>query len=209
MATSPHSRSSRETGRVNRLSRRACHQLGIECGAALLVKVPRPKDSSEGAAGSEERPAGLAAPSRVEPNRWASPVIACRTSGFNLERDRDANGGSTKVLESRCGTRPATRPARDRTDLTGCPISHGAAGHFGSVGHQPGKTPRSPSNRSIQRPPMVGAWSVNRRHAMVSVGVGWRYIASSEHLSGPRLGGLAGSPKAGVAGSNHAGGTRC
>lgn len=52
---------------------------------------------------------------------------------------------------------------------------------------------------------MVGAWSVNSRHAVVSDGAGWRYIASSEHLSGPRPGKLAGSSKAGVAGSNPAG----
>ena len=54
---------------------------------------------------------------------------------------------------------------------------------------------------------MVGAWSVNPRHAVVSHGADWLQIASSAHLSGPRVGGPAGSPKAGGAGSNPAGGT--
>jgi len=48
----------------------------------------------------------------------------------------------------------------------------------------------------IERWSMVGAWSVDPRHAVVSHGAGWRHIARSEHLSAPRRGGLAGSPKA-------------
>jgi hypothetical protein len=48
---------------------------------------------------------------------------------------------------------------------------------------------------------------VDPRHAVVSGGAEWRHITSSEPLSGLRLGRLAGSPKAGVAGSNPAGGT--
>jgi hypothetical protein len=43
---------------------------------------------------------------------------------------------------------------------------------------------------------VVGAWSVNPRHAVVSAGVRWRYIASSDGLSAPQPGELAGSPKA-------------
>jgi hypothetical protein len=54
---------------------------------------------------------------------------------------------------------------------------------------------------------VVGAWSVNPRHAVVPSGAGWHYNASSGHLSTRPQGGLAGSPKAGVAGSNPAGGT--
>src|SRR6185312_878878 len=42
---------------------------------------------------------------------------------------------------------------------------------------------------------------------LVPHGAGWRYNTSSEHLSERPLGGLAGSPKAGVAGWNPAGGT--
>jgi hypothetical protein len=63
------------------------------------------------------------------------------------------------------------------------------------------------SESGSQRPSVVGAWSVNPRHAVVSVGAGWRYMASSGTVSAAQLGGLAGSPKAGVAGSNPAGGT--
>jgi hypothetical protein len=44
---------------------------------------------------------------------------------------------------------------------------------------------------------VVGAWSVDPRHAVVSGGAEWRHITSSEPLSGLRLGRLAGSPKAG------------
>ena len=36
---------------------------------------------------------------------------------------------------------------------------------------------------------------MNPRHAVVSHGADWLQIASSAHLSGPRVGGLAGSPK--------------
>ena len=63
------------------------------------------------------------------------------------------------------------------------------------------------SGRGRKQPPVVGAWSVNPRHAVVSIGVRWRYMASSDALSACQPGGLAGSPKAGVAGSNPAGGT--
>ena len=34
------------------------------------------------------------------------------------------------------------------------------------------------SESGSQRPSVVGAWSVNPRHAVVSVDAGWRYIAS-------------------------------
>ena len=44
--------------------------------------------------------------------------------------------------------------------------------------------------------PMVGAFSVNPRHAVVSPGVRWRYMASSDTLSMPQPEGLSGSPKA-------------
>ena len=53
------------------------------------------------------------------------------------------------------------------------------------------------SELGSQRPPVVGAWSVNPRHAVVSLGVGWRYMASSDTLSASQPDGLAGSPKAG------------
>ena len=52
------------------------------------------------------------------------------------------------------------------------------------------------SESQSQRPPVVGAWSVNPRHAVISLGAGWRYIACSEHLSVPPPGGLE-APKAG------------
>src|SRR5258705_988610 len=56
--------------------------------------------------------------------------------------------------------------------------------------------PPSSSRTDGQRLPMVGAWSVNPRHAVVSHGADWLQITRSAHLSGPRVGGLAGSPKA-------------
>jgi len=39
-------------------------------------------------------------------------------------------------------------------------------------------------------------WPVNPRHAVVSLGVGWRYMASSDALSPSQPDGLAGSPNA-------------
>lgn len=43
-------------------------------------------------------------------------------------------------------------------------------------------------HRSLMSPDerwsVVGAWSVNLRHAVASVGTRWRYIAGSEHLLG-------------------------
>ena len=43
---------------------------------------------------------------------------------------------------------------------------------------------------------LVGAWSVNPRHAVVPLGVRWRYMARSEALFMSQPGGLAGSPNA-------------
>src|ERR1700757_4013179 len=52
------------------------------------------------------------------------------------------------------------------------------------------------SESGSQRPPVVDAWSVNPRHAVVSLGVQWRNMASSKAISGSQTDGLAGSPKA-------------
>jgi hypothetical protein len=53
---------------------------------------------------------------------------------------------------------------------------------------------------------VVGAWSANPQHAVIPDGARWHYMASSDALRKLNQECLQ-APKAGVASSNHAGGT--